>query len=55
MNQFLPYSGFKWLNQKEIDKFCLNSLSKSISDGYVLEKLFKNILMNYMNCMMIIL
>ena len=38
MNQFLPYSGFKWLNQKEIDKFCLNSLSKSISDGYVLEK-----------------
>ena len=26
MNQFLPYSGFKWLNQKEIDKFCLNSI-----------------------------
>ena len=26
MSQYLPYSGFKWSNQKEIDKFCLNSI-----------------------------
>ena len=26
MSQYLLYSGFKWLNQKEIDKFCLNSI-----------------------------
>ena len=25
MSQYLLYSGFKWLNKKEIDKFCLNS------------------------------
>ena len=24
MSQYLPYSGFKWLNQKEINGFCLN-------------------------------
>ena len=24
MSQCFPYSGFKWLNQKEIVKFCLN-------------------------------
>ena len=23
MSQYLPYRGFKWLNKKEIDKFCL--------------------------------
>ena len=23
MSQYLPYGGFKWLNQKEIDKFDL--------------------------------
>ena len=26
MSQYLPYSGFKWLNQKEIDKFDVNSI-----------------------------
>ena len=26
MSQYLPYSGFKWLTQKEIDKSCLNSI-----------------------------
>ena len=24
MSQYLPYSEFKWLNQKEIDKLLLN-------------------------------
>ena len=42
MNQYLPYSGFKWLNQKEIDKFCLNSIEcssieENSPDGYILE------------------
>ena len=36
-SQYLPYSGFKWLNQKEIDKFCLNSIGENSSDGYILE------------------
>ena len=27
MSQCFPYSGFKWLNQKEIVKFCLNSIN----------------------------
>ena len=26
MSQYLPYSGFKWLNQKEISRFCLHSI-----------------------------
>ena len=26
MSQYLPYKGFKFLKQKEIDKFCLNSV-----------------------------
>ena len=37
MSQYLPYSEFKWLNQKEIDKFCLNSIGENSSDGYILE------------------
>ena len=24
MSQYIPYGGCKWLNQKEIDKLCLN-------------------------------
>ena len=28
MCQYLPYSGFKWLNQKEIDRFDVNSIEK---------------------------
>ena len=36
MSQYLPYSEFKWLNQKEIDKFCLNSI-RCNSIGYILE------------------
>ena len=26
MSQYLPYSGLKWFNQKEIDKLCLDSV-----------------------------
>ena len=37
MSQSLPYSGFKWLNQKEIIGFCLNSISENSSIGYILE------------------
>ena len=37
MNQYLPHSGFKWLNQKEISDFCLNSISENSSIGYILE------------------
>ena len=37
MIQYLPYSGFKWLNQKEISDFCLNSLSETSSIGHILE------------------
>ena len=37
MSQCLPYSGFKWLNQKEISDFCLNSVSENSSIGYILE------------------
>ena len=31
------YSEYKWLNQKEISDFCLNSISESSSIGYILE------------------
>ena len=37
MSQYLSYSGFKWLNQKEISDFCLNSISENSSIGYILE------------------
>ena len=37
MSRYLPYSGFKWLNQKEISDFCLNSISENSSIGYILE------------------
>ena len=53
MSHYLPYRGFKRLNQKEIDKFCLNSISENSSDGYILE-LILSILMNYVNCILII-
>ena len=33
----LPYGGLKWLNQKEIDIFDVNSIGKDSSDGYMLE------------------
>ena len=37
MSQYLPYSGFKWLNHKEISDFCLNSVIENSSIGYILE------------------
>ena len=37
MSQYLPYSGFKWLNQKEIDQLLLNLISENSSIGYILE------------------
>ena len=37
MSQYLPYSGFKWLNQKEINRFEVNSVGKNSSIGYILE------------------
>ena len=37
MIQYLPYSGFKWLNQKEISDFCLASISENSSRCYILE------------------
>ena len=37
MGQYLPYSGFKWLNQKDINDFFFNSISENSSIGYILE------------------
>ena len=34
MSQYLPYSGFELLSQKEIDKFCLNSTGENSPTGY---------------------
>ena len=37
MCQYLPNSGFKWLNQKEIDRFDVNSIEENSFIGYILE------------------
>ena len=37
MSQYFPYSEFKWLNQKETDGFCMNSIGENSSKGYVSE------------------
>ena len=37
MCQYLPYSGFKWLNQKEIDRFDVKPIEENSSIGYILE------------------
>ena len=37
MSQCLPYCRFKWLNQKEIEKFDLNSIEENSYHGQVLE------------------
>ena len=42
MSQYLPYGGFKWLNQIEIAKFDVNSIEcnsieQNSSIGYILE------------------
>ena len=36
-NLYLPYSGFEWLNQKEIDRFDVNSIEENSCIGYTLE------------------
>ena len=37
MIQDLPHSNFKFLNDKEIDQFNLNSISENSPIGYILE------------------
>ena len=37
MSPYLPHIGFKWLNQKEISDFCLNSIGKNSPIDYILE------------------
>ena len=37
MSQYLLYSGFKCLNQKEIDRFDVNSIGKISPHGYILK------------------
>ena len=37
MSQYLIFNRFKWLNQKEIDKFDINSIVENSSIGYILE------------------
>ena len=51
LSSYLPYGGFKWL--KNVDGFDVNSVSEKSPIGYFLE-VDLDILMNYMNCTMII-
>ena len=37
ISQYFPYSGFKWLNQKDINGLCLNSIGECSFTGYILE------------------
>ena len=37
MSQYLPYGRFKWLSQKEIDKFHVNSVAENSPTGHILE------------------
>ena len=53
MIQYLPYRRFKWLNKKEINGFCLSSISRDSSVG-IFQKFTLNILVNCMNYIMII-
>ena len=53
VSQHSPYIGFKWLNWKEINRFDSNSIEEHSPIGYILE-VDLNILMTYMNCIMII-
>ena len=36
MSQHLPYGGYKWFNQKKIDRFDVNLIEKNSSIGYML-------------------
>ena len=51
MSQYLSYSEFNWLDQKEIDRLDVNSIGESSPIGYILEVVL-NILVNYMNFIM---
>ena len=42
MSQYLPYNGFKWLNQKKISDFCLDSISENSSIGCILKVVFEH-------------
>ena len=35
MSQYLPYDGFKWFSQKEIDRLEVNSVGKNSLIGYI--------------------
>ena len=37
MSQYLPYSKYKWLNKKELDKSYLSSISENRFNGYILD------------------
>ena len=37
ISQYLPYGKFKWLNQKEIDKFDVKAIEKNGSNGQILK------------------
>ena len=37
MSQYLPYSGFNWLDRKEIDRFDVNSIGGNSSIDYILD------------------
>ena len=37
MSQYLPYNGFKWLNQNKTDRFDVKSIGENSSDRYILE------------------
>ena len=37
MSQYLPYSGFKWLNREEINSFDVNLIGENNPTGYILE------------------
>ena len=35
MPQYLPYSNFKWMNEKEINKFNLALVKENAPNGYI--------------------
>ena len=37
ISQYLPYSGFKWLNSEEINRFDVTSIEENSPMGYILE------------------
>ena len=37
MSQYLLYNGFKWLNQKEINRFGVKSIDENSCIGYILQ------------------